>query len=92
MTQVTADLILELLKAGGSTKRSVSILAKADFKCEYCGQDLLASLTEWFNAQVDHIIPRSKGGGEEEANLAACCTTCNSFKWQYIPIGESRAE
>ena len=93
MTQVTPELIVDLLQVGGfKTELMVSILARADFRCEYCGQDLLASLTECFNAQADHIIPRSKGGPNAESNFAACCTTCNSLKWTYVPISESRDE
>ena len=30
---------------------------------------------------IDHIVPRSLGGGEEPENLAASCYRCNEFKW-----------
>ena len=82
----------EFLKVGWFRERQLSVLLRADFRCEYCGQDLLARFNECFNAQSDHIVPKSKGGDESESNLAACCITCNSLKWDFVPDGESREE
>lgn len=45
-------------------------------KCAYCGRRA---------ASVDHVIPRTKGGGEEENNLVACCKICNSTKNNRLP-------
>jgi len=51
------------------------ILHRDKFACRYCsampGSDFL---------EVDHLIPRSKGGGDHESNLVAACRTCNSRK------------
>lgn len=88
----TARLITELSAVGWFKESQLSVMLPADFRCEYCGQDLLASFNECFNAQSDHIVPKSKGGADTEWNLAACCTTCNSLKWDYVPHGESRDE
>jgi hypothetical protein len=30
--------------------------------------------------EIDHIIPKVHGGGDEEANLWLACRLCNSFK------------
>ncbi len=40
--------------------------------CAYCGssEDL----------SVDHILPKSLGGGDEEENLVTSCSRCNSMK------------
>lgn len=39
--------------------------------CSYCGKKATG---------FDHIIPRSKGGTDDEANLTPCCQRCNSAK------------
>jgi HNH endonuclease len=31
-------------------------------------------------ATIDHIVPRSRGGSDDEANLVLCCQPCNSIK------------
>ena len=44
--------------------------------CLYCGH-----LLSPYRFTLDHIHPRQRGGHREKrANLAACCSICNSFK------------
>lgn len=52
------------------------IWAKTDGKCYYCG--LMLKLKEPFC--VDHIIPRSAGGGHHLDNVVPACRSCNSAK------------
>jgi hypothetical protein len=47
------------------------VLKRDGYVCQYCGEDA---------TQVDHVIPRSRGGGHELENLLACCAKCNSLK------------
>lgn len=49
-----------------------SIYKRDDHKCQYCGST--RSLT------IDHIIPRSKGGGDTWENLVVACCSCNTKK------------
>jgi hypothetical protein len=51
----------------------LKILNRDEFTCHYCGSKnpLMA---------VDHVIPVTKGGTDEESNLVAACQTCNSKK------------
>ena len=49
--------------------------------CFYCKTKL-----SWRNqndpsrATIDHVIPKSKGGSDEESNLVICCRGCNGKK------------
>ena len=54
-----------------------NIFKRDDFKCLYCGSDR--------NLTLDHVLPRSRGGGNSWNNLATCCTKCNSLKDNKTP-------
>jgi hypothetical protein len=45
--------------------------------CEYC---LLPDSEATQPHQLDHIIARQHGGGDDEGNLALCCVVCNRYK------------
>jgi 5-methylcytosine-specific restriction endonuclease McrA len=47
------------------------VLERDYFTCHYCGQEANT---------VDHVIPISKGGTDEAANMVAACVRCNSGK------------
>lgn len=51
------------------------ILKRDRFTCKSCG----ARAPE-VELEVDHIIPTSKGGTDDEKNLVATCTECNRGK------------
>ena len=57
------------------TRRAV--FARDDWTCQYCGSR--ANLT------VDHVIPRSKGGGSSWENIVASCAPCNRRKGDALP-------
>ncbi len=57
------------------TRRAV--FARDDWTCQYCGAR--ANLT------VDHVIPRSKGGGSSWDNIVASCAPCNRRKGDALP-------
>ncbi len=48
------------------------VLGRAAGRCELCGKRA--------QLEVDHIIPRIKGGGHAVANLRALCTSCHAAK------------
>ena len=66
--------------------------ARAGFRCEYCGKDLLASVDAYDSWQVDHIVPSSKKGDDHFDNLALACKTCNFMKRNRTPAGATRGE
>lgn len=45
------------------------------WSCQYCGTKL-----DWHSVTVDHIVPRSKGGGTSWKNCVAACKRCNMKK------------
>ena len=44
-------------------------------RCVYCKEELGPSF------HVDHILPLSRGGGNDISNLQICCETCNKRKF-----------
>jgi len=58
------------------TRRAV--FARDLWTCQYCGAKR-SSLT------VDHVIPRSKGGGSGWDNIVTCCAPCNRRKGDRLP-------
>jgi hypothetical protein len=55
-----------------SHKRAMQVFRRDGFKCVHCGsiEDL----------EPDHILPFSKGGGDEIENLQTACKPCNSSR------------
>ena len=52
-----------------------TLLLEQGFACALCGETITAAV-----AHVDHVVPVSKGGGSEKANLQATCPSCNMRK------------
>lgn len=51
------------------------VLKRAKGRCELCGISKEEKALE-----VDHILPRNHGGGDELSNLQALCYSCNATK------------
>jgi hypothetical protein len=68
-------LMSSALKDNGSTARwrkiRQRILERDQYTCQACGLE---------GNTVDHIIPRSLNGTDDEFNLQCLCTKCNSAK------------
>ena len=64
-------------KSAGYISGSIryNILKDAKFRCELCGVSADTKALE-----VDHIIPRNKGGTDDISNLQALCYSCNAMK------------
>jgi 5-methylcytosine-specific restriction endonuclease McrA len=58
------------------TRRAV--FARDRWTCQYCGSPR-GTLT------VDHVVPRSKGGGSSWDNIVTCCAPCNRRKGDKLP-------
>jgi 5-methylcytosine-specific restriction endonuclease McrA len=57
------------------TRRAV--FARDEWTCQYCGSRS--------NLTVDHVIPKSKGGGSSWDNIVASCAPCNRRKGDLLP-------
>jgi 5-methylcytosine-specific restriction endonuclease McrA len=53
-----------------------AVLVRDAFKCQYCGRPA---------ENVDHVVPRSRGGGHSWDNVVAACRPCNSRKENRSP-------
>lgn len=58
-----------------TTRTRFEIFKRDSFKCLYCGKSAPAVIL-----QVDHVLPVSKGGTNEPANLVTACQDCNFGK------------
>ena len=53
------------------------VLQRDAHTCGYCGREATT---------VDHIVARKNGGTDDEANLIACCRSCNSAKGAKVMV------
>ncbi len=51
------------------------VLKRAKYRCELCGISANIKALE-----VDHIMPRSRGGSDDISNFQALCYSCNAMK------------
>lgn len=56
-------------------KKRFKVLQRDGFRCVYCGSTPDKSLLH-----VDHVTPRSAGGGNDIGNLVTSCRDCNLGK------------
>lgn len=52
-------------------------------RCAYCHTPVHLTVTTF---EIDHIVPKSRGGGGDLDNLCLSCPTCNRYKGsqQYV--------
>ncbi len=53
-----------------------AVFVRDNFECQYCGRPA---------ENVDHVVPRSRGGGHTWDNVVAACRPCNSRKENRTP-------
>jgi ATP adenylyltransferase len=75
--QSRSDPWLHRRKASGYVPGTMryEVLKRASFRCELCGVGADEKALE-----VDHIVPRNKGGTDAPENLQALCYSCNATK------------
>jgi 5-methylcytosine-specific restriction endonuclease McrA len=58
-----------------------AVVRRADHRCEY--RQLPAQL-QVGGFELDHIMPRARGGQTDMANMTLACPHCNARKWAHI--------
>jgi 5-methylcytosine-specific restriction endonuclease McrA len=54
------------------------VRSRAQERCEYCRLHELDSPV--ITHQIEHVIPKKHGGGDDLENLALACVACNLYK------------
>jgi hypothetical protein len=57
-----------------------NLFKRDEHECQYCGIELPGS-----KLQIEHVLPRSKGGPTTWENTVAACNSCNSRKADRTP-------
>ena len=78
---------IEVLEAALKRKRSAlrgavreMVYGRDGDRCRYCGGALTGD-----SRTVDHVVPVSRGGTNQLANLVTACRRCNRMKGQHLP-------
>jgi HNH endonuclease len=61
-----------------TARKRKAVAERARYCCEYCLSQLKFSADSF---SVEHIVPQSRGGSDELANLALSCQRCNNAKF-----------
>ena len=57
-------------------RRRFAILQRDAFRCTYCGRTAASGA----NLHVDHVVPLTAGGSDDDENLVTACDECNLGK------------
>ncbi|MEM8758674.1 MAG: HNH endonuclease [Planctomycetota bacterium] len=57
-----------------------NLFARDRNRCQYCGRHFPTS-----ELSIDHVLPRSQGGGDSWTNLVCACIRCNAKKGGRTP-------
>ncbi len=64
-------------RRNGSRITRRAVFARDRHRCQYCGSER--------HLTVDHVVPRSKGGGDTWDNVVTSCAACNRKKGDRLP-------
>ncbi|MBK8173504.1 MAG: HNH endonuclease [Sandaracinaceae bacterium] len=57
-----------------------NIFLRDGYRCQYCAQTPKVT-----DLNLDHVLPRSRGGKNSWDNLVTSCRACNLYKGRYTP-------
>ncbi len=80
----TLDPHAELVSSGWHPD-ALKLAIPTGFRCQYCDMDFFENAHNYYSFEVEHIIPKDKGGDDNPENLTAACKLCNSIKRTWDP-------
>ena len=83
---VRVPRVLHLLRYDRSPRFIVrlsrrNLMLRDGFQCQYCGKR-----PQQRDLNIDHVVPRSRGGQDSWENLVISCRTCNLKKGRRTPV------
>ncbi|MEM6788906.1 MAG: HNH endonuclease [Myxococcota bacterium] len=83
--RIRVPRIIHLRRYGKMRRPSVrltrrNIMLRDGFTCQYC--DKRGSMSQF---DIDHVLPRSRGGADTWTNLVTACKSCNRRKGRRTP-------
>jgi 5-methylcytosine-specific restriction endonuclease McrA len=83
--EIQAPRVIRLLQYERVPRNSLrfnrrTIFARDGNKCQYCGRSAPTS-----EMSLDHVLPRSRGGGTTWENVVSSCVSCNTRKGGRTP-------
>lgn len=83
--QLRVPRVLHLVRYDRSPRMIVrltrrNLMLRDEHQCQYCGRRPMSR-----DLNLDHVQPRSRGGGESWENLVVSCRSCNLKKGQRTP-------
>jgi 5-methylcytosine-specific restriction endonuclease McrA len=74
--------LLRMVKRPGSSIKfsRKNIYGRDKYRCQYCGDKFPSE-----ELTYDHVVPKSRGGKTEWANIVTCCVSCNRKKGGKTP-------
>ena len=57
-----------------------NIYLRDQYRCQYCGRSGKSA-----DLNIDHMIPRSRGGSSDWENVVVACVSCNRRKGNHLP-------
>lgn len=62
-----------------------SVMMMHGYKCHWCGIGLCGDKSKFNFATMDHLIPLSRGGTNQNSNLVPACHACNHKRGNQLP-------
>jgi len=80
------EKLLDTLVGEGWSQETAKCWQLADFRCVYCGMNLLASLDMYWLGVIDHLLPKSRFPdlSEVASNKVLACRLCNFLKRAHV--------